>query len=140
MQGCGLAASRFLKLATLSRPAFAGAQPNMRARSVALTRGARLRLQKRIQRDACAPQYSITFDDVTKDATTLTVSSASGNCDAGVMIASSAVTGADPNPRVSCPLFLLPCMTCPLDGSGCRRSRAHLLSPLHECCPLLQLL
>ena len=72
-----------------------------------LTWGARLHSQKRIQRDACAPQYSITFDDVTKDASTLTVSSASGNCDAGVMIASSAVTGANPDPRVSCPLFLL---------------------------------
>ena len=56
--------------------------------------------QKRIQRDACAPQYAITFDDVTKAASTLTVSSASGDCDAAVMIASAAVSGANPNPRV----------------------------------------
>ena len=96
----------------------------MHARSLALTWRARLRSQKRIQRDACAPQYAITFDDVTKAASTLTVSrsqtaAVDGACDAAVMIASSAVTGANPNPRVSCLLFLLHLIPSSF-VSGCR--------------------
>lgn len=57
-------------------------------------------LQKRIQRDACSPQYSVTFDDVTRNIAGLTVSSATGNCDAGLMVNANQVTGANANPRV----------------------------------------
>ena len=60
-----------------------------------------LLLQKRIQRDACAPQYSVTFDDVTRNIASLTVSSTTGNCDAGLMVNANQVTGANANPRVS---------------------------------------
>lgn len=62
-----------------------------------------LLLQKRIQRDACAPQYSVTFDDVTRDIAGLTVSSTTGNCDAGLMVNANQVAGANANPRVRCP-------------------------------------
>ena len=96
----------------ISKPGGRAAQHNMYARAFVRPELNFLLPQKRIQRDACAPQYAITFDDVTKAASTLTVSSASGNCDAAVMIASAAVTGANPNPRVSCPPFLLPATTC----------------------------
>lgn len=85
---------------------------------MALTRRCCL-LQKRISRDACAPKYTLFYDDVSKAASSLTISSTTGDCDAPVMIASQAVTGANPNPRVR-----RTCNCCRLPPSSCNAHQA----------------
>ena len=47
------------------------------------------------------PSTRSTFDDVTRSISGLTVSSTTGNCDAGLMINANQVSGANANPRVS---------------------------------------
>jgi hypothetical protein len=61
-----------------------------------------LLLQKRIKRDACSPKYTLQYDDGTKAVSQLTISSATGDCEAPFMVNGKVpVGGANTNVRVS---------------------------------------